>query len=622
MPPDSILGDRYVITREVARDGDATVYHAEDRVLGRDVAVKVLSPERSASIGRERFDHAVAAMSRLVHPNIVPILDSGSIKGQLYYVTPVVGSDTLRVRISREGLMTPDESAQILADVGEALAYAHGAGLVHGDIRPENIFCHHGRAIVADFGIARAIQAAAGAGASEAATDARTDIFALGCVSYEMLTGEQPFPGGAAMVMVSDVPPVPSVPRVPRVRNKVPTTPSRMADLTERMLAGGAGRTSATAETLVATVRELVEPPAERAPQRGGRASTAELDDSRYDQTSMEACREGRGVFQRSFQGGPGARETLEYAKALFERARDVDPTNPHALVGLADVHHVLGFRGFADFRVATQKATEFRAEALRIAPDLPELHFSIGVELLYWKDDFGTAGAEYRRGMKSGRVRPEMHRLYGAYLKMAGQMDGALREMKLGLAGDPMAPSLHVGLADVLLAMGRYVEAVEPLHQALKLAPGYESALERLDLVCNRLGRHDEALDARRALHGLRQQPERIDAVDADAAQMGPMAARDADIRRDLAALQQRATTEDPFKDLNVSRQLADYIVMAHAELGEWTKAMDWVERGFYRRPGRLRRVLMDLPFEHRGLAVDPRYARMLRTAGLEEFL
>ncbi len=616
MPPDSILGDRYVITREIARDGDATVYHAEDRVLGRDVAVKVLSPERSASIGRDRFDHAVAAMSRLVHPNIVPILDSGSINGQHYYVTPFVGSDTLRARIAREGLMTPDESAQILADVGEALAYAHGAGLVHGDIRPENIFCHHGRAMVADFGIARAIQASPGAGSSEAATDARTDIFALGCVSYEMLTGDPPYPGGAAIVMVSDAPPV------PRVRNKVPTTPSRMAELTERMLSRGVGAVAATPEALIATVRDIVEPAVEPTPARVSSAVPSELDDPRYDERSMDACREGRVLFQRSFQGGPGAREKLEYAKALFERARDVDPVNPYALVGLADVHHVLGFRGFVDFRVATQKATEFRAEALRIAPDLPDLHFSIAVDLLYWKDDFVTAGTEYRRGMKSGRVRPDMHRLYGAYLKMAGQLDEALRQMKLGLAGDAKAPAIHVGLADVLLAMGRYVEAVEPLRQALKLAPGYESALERLDIACHRLGRHDEALDARRALHGLRQQPERIDALDADAARLGAVAARDADIRRDLAALQQRATAEDPFKDLNVSRQLADYIVMAHAELGEWTKAMDWVERGFYRRPGRLRRVLLDLPFEHRGLAVDPRYARMLRTAGLEEFL
>ncbi|MDQ8164850.1 MAG: serine/threonine-protein kinase [Gemmatimonadota bacterium] len=616
MPRDSILGDRYVITRELARDNDAAVYHAEDRVLGRDVAVKVLSPEQSGAIGQVRFDRAVAAMSRLVHPNIVPILDSGSIKGQLYYVTPFVGSDTLRARIAREGLMTPDESAQILADVGEALAYAHGAGLVHGDIRPENIFCHHGRAMVADFGIARAIQAASGPDASEAATDARTDIFALGCVSFEMLTGDQPFPGSAGIVTVTDAPPV------PRVRTKVPTTPSRIAELTERMLSRGAGAAGATPATLIATARTIVEPAVQRPSARAGAASPGEQDDANYDQASIDACREGRALFQRSYQGGQGAREKLEYAKSLFERARDIDPANPYALIGLADVHHVLAFRGYGDFRENTRKATELRAEALQYAPDLPDVHFSIAVELLYWKDDFATAGAEYRRGMKSGRVRPEMHRLYGAYLKMAGQLDEALQHMKLGLAEDPRAPALHVGLADVLLSMGRYVEAVEPLQQALKLAPGYESALERLDVVCHRLGRHDEALDARRALHGLRQQPQRIDALDADAAQLGPMAARDADIRRDLAALHERVTTEDPFTDLNVSRQLADYMVMAHAELGEWHKAMDWVERGFYRRPGRLRRVLLDLPFEHRGLAVDPRYAPMLRTAGLEEFL
>lgn len=102
----------------------------------------------------------------------------------------------------------------------------------------------------------------------------------------------------------------------------------------------------------------------------------------------------------------------------------------------------------------------------------------------------------------------------------------------------------------------------------------------------------------------------------------MGAAEARVADVRRDLDELLARATTQDPFKDLNVSRQLADYLIITYAELCEWTKAMDWVERGFYRRPGRLRRLLTDLPFDRRGLATDPRYARLLKMAGLEALL
>lgn len=327
-------------------------------------------------------------------------------------------------------------------------------------------------------------------------------------------------------------------------------------------------------------------------------------------------------LFQRSYQGGAGACEKLEYAKALFERSRDLDPKNPHGLVGLADVHHVLGFRGFADFQASTRLASELRAEALKLDPNLASVHISIAVELLYWKDDFETAGTEFRRGFTNGRGRPDAHRLYGAYLKMAGRFDESLEQMRLGLAGDPQGPSLHVGLADVLISLGRYVEAIGPLHDALRLNPGYESALERLDITCSRVGRHEEAVDARRALHGFRQRPERIAALDADVAALGAAAARVADVRRELEFHVARAASEDPFIDLNVSRQLADYIIIAHAELAEWKQAMDWVERGFYRRPGRLRRVLTNLPFDRRGLAIDPRYARMLRTAGLEELL
>lgn len=440
----------------------------------------------------------------MVRSNIVPLFDSGAADGHLFYVRPYIAGDTLRSRISREGLMSPQDAVAILGDVGEALAYAHAMGLVHGDIKPENIFCHHGMAMVADFGIAKLLAAGSAAAGSEGADDARSDIFALGCVTYEMLTGELPFPSASGMIVVSDSPTAP----VPRVRSKVPTTPSRIAELTERMMANVVSDRPASAAALIVSARQLAVAPA---PRPGSQAVTASepvataAHDPRFDLASMEACREGRLLFQRSYQGGPGAREKLEYALALFERGRDLDARNPYALVGLADVHHTLGFRGYNDFNSATRLATELRAEALRLDPDLSELHVSIAVDLLYWKDDFETAGVEYRKGMAGGRAQPDALRLYGAYLKMAGRLDEALQMVQTGLAGDPEAPSLHVGLADVLMAMGRYVEAIEPLKRALALNPGYESALERLDMTCARLGRHDDAADAHRALHGLR---------------------------------------------------------------------------------------------------------------------
>jgi tetratricopeptide (TPR) repeat protein len=621
-PPLPALGDRYRITRELGRGPAATVFHAEDRVLGRDVAIKLLTRDASEAVGVAEFENAVRVMSRMIHPNIVPLFDSGVADGCFYYVRPFVGGETLRVRIDREGLISPDEAVGVIGDVGEALAYAHGMRVVHGDIKPENIFCYHGRALIADFGMAGLLESVTPSAGSEGTSDARSDIFALGCVTYEMLTGEPPFAGQKGVTIISDAP----ASGVPRVRNKVPTTPSRIAELTERMLARAAGDRPASAEALITSARQIAstsgENPAAKPQVTVSEPVATAAHDPRYNAESMEACREGRVLFQRSYQGGPGAREKLEYARALFERARDIDAKNPYALVGLADVHHTMGFRGYTDFNTATRLATELRAEALRLDPGLSELHVSIAVDLLYWKDDFATAGAEYRKGMESGRARPDSLRLYGAYLKMAGKLDDALRHVQIGLAGDPQAPALHVGLADVLMAMGRYVEAIEPLHAALRLNASYESALERLDIASSRLGHHEEAADARRALHGLRQRNDLLEALEADIARMGAQAARVEDIKRELDALLARATAEDPFIALNVSRQLADYIIMACAELGEWKKAMDWVERSFYRRPGRLRRLLTDMPFDRRGLATDPRYARMLKMAGLEELL
>jgi hypothetical protein len=140
--------------------------------------------------------------------------------------------------------------------------------------------------------------------------------------------------------------------------------------------------------------------------------------------------------------------------------------------------------------------------------------------------------------------------------------------------------------------------------------------------MSCHRAGRHDEALDARRMVVGIRGGPDRIALLDREAAEYGWVVARDRDLRRDLELLMKEAEREDPFLDQRGSRQLSDKIIIVLAELGEWSAAMDWIERGYHRRPGRLRRVLTDLPYDYHGLASDPRFVRLLRTAGLTDLL
>ncbi|HEY5087864.1 MAG TPA: serine/threonine-protein kinase, partial [Gemmatimonadaceae bacterium] len=205
------LADRYRIERELGAGGMATVYLAEDVKHHRKVAIKVLHAELSAILGPERFLKEIELTANLQHPHILPLFDSGSADGLLFYVMPYVEGETLRGRLTREKQLPVVDSVRIATEVADALEYAHKRGVVHRDIKPENILLHDGRALVADFGIALAVEQAGGqrmtqTGLSlgtpqymspeqamgERNVDARTDMYALGAVTYEMLVGEPP----------------------------------------------------------------------------------------------------------------------------------------------------------------------------------------------------------------------------------------------------------------------------------------------------------------------------------------------------------------------------------------------------------------------------------------------
>ncbi len=218
------LADRYRIERELGAGGMATVYLAHDLKHDRDVAIKVLHPDLGAALGGERFLTEIRTTARLQHPHILPLLDSGEADGLLYYVMPVVKGETLRARLSREQQLPIPEAVRIASEVASALDYAHRQGVVHRDIKPENILLHDGQALVADFGIALAVQTAGGqrmtqTGLSlgtpqymspeqamgEKSVDARSDVYALGAVTYEMLTGDAPFTGSTVQAIVAKV---------------------------------------------------------------------------------------------------------------------------------------------------------------------------------------------------------------------------------------------------------------------------------------------------------------------------------------------------------------------------------------------------------------------------------
>jgi eukaryotic-like serine/threonine-protein kinase len=218
------IADKYTIERELGQGGMATVYLAQDLRHQRKVAVKVVHPELAAVLGAERFLSEIHVTAALQHPHILPLFDSGQADGQLYYVMPFVDGESLRDRLHRERQLPIDEAVRLAREVASALDYAHRKGVIHRDIKPENILLHDGQAVVADFGIALAVTNAGGGrmtqtglslgtpqymspeqATGERDIDARSDVYSLAAVTYEMLTGQAPFTGPTAQAIVAKV---------------------------------------------------------------------------------------------------------------------------------------------------------------------------------------------------------------------------------------------------------------------------------------------------------------------------------------------------------------------------------------------------------------------------------
>jgi len=217
------LSERYVIERELGAGATATVWLARDLKHDRQVAIKVLHPQLAAVVGAERFLKEIRTTAQVQHPHILPLFDSGNVDGQLYYVMPFVDGETLRDRIVRETKLPVNDAVRITTEICSALDYSHRHGIIHRDIKPENILLHDGRAIVADFGIAysgspgehRLTDTGLAVGTpaymspeqalGDRTIDARSDIYAVGTLLYEMLTGEPPFVGRSAQAIVASV---------------------------------------------------------------------------------------------------------------------------------------------------------------------------------------------------------------------------------------------------------------------------------------------------------------------------------------------------------------------------------------------------------------------------------
>jgi eukaryotic-like serine/threonine-protein kinase len=271
VPLADLLRDHYTIERELGQGGMAVVYRAWDLERKQPVALKVLRPGLVASLGPERFLREIRLTAQLEHPQILPLFDSGNAGGQLWFTMPYVDGETLRDRLSRELQLPLHEAVRIAREVADGLDYAHQHGIVHRDIKPENILLSGGRTLIADFGIAKALGEAAGSKLTETGLvigtaaymspeqaaadpiDARTDIYSLGCVLYEMLAGEPPFAGPTGQAMIAKR--MAGPPRFLRIVR--PDAPGEVDEALQRALAPDPDDRF---ESAAAFARALVEP--------------------------------------------------------------------------------------------------------------------------------------------------------------------------------------------------------------------------------------------------------------------------------------------------------------------------------------------------------------------------
>ena len=261
------LKDRYSLMRELGRGGMATVYLAQDLKHRREVAIKVLDPELGAALGNERFLREIELTAGLTHPNILPLYDSGIAANQLYYVMPYIEGPTLREHLARKNRLSLEEALYIAKGVSDALAFAHAKGIVHRDIKPENILLQNGHPFVADFGIARPASIPASATltqtgvavgtpaymspeqATGGTVDSRSDIYSLGAVLFEMLTGDPPFAGPVATITSRRL-----TEAAPRLHTRAPDVPPNVDEAVAKALSREAADRFATTDEFFATL--------------------------------------------------------------------------------------------------------------------------------------------------------------------------------------------------------------------------------------------------------------------------------------------------------------------------------------------------------------------------------
>jgi serine/threonine-protein kinase len=508
------LDGRYRITSPAGAGGMAVVFRAEDLKHGRPVAIKVLKPELASTLWSERFLREIQIASRLQHPHVLPLYDSGEAGGLLYYVMPFVSGESLRVRLSREGMLPVGDAVRLAREVADGLSHAHELGIVHRDVKPENILLSGGHALVCDFGIARALSLAAGTTPTEPGLaigtplymspeqstggedlDPRSDIYSLGCLLFEMLAGEPPFRGPTALAIMA----AHSTGRVPALRRIRGEVPPRLEAVVVRALAKRPEQRFADAAELLAALDLSAETPPAGAAYVGSRATAIVV--LPFENLS--------GASETEYLSD-GLSEELMQALTAVPDLRVVARTTAFALKGKREDARDIGERLRVD--LVLDGSVRVAGERVRVSAQLVDTadgyqlwsgryEGTTGDALALEEQIAGTIAEVLRRRLSGDRQpapvapetiaaarpasRPRDPKSHEAYLKGRHHAsrrteEGLLRSVDFfeqAIALSPDDPALRAALADAHLLLGIY-GCVAPIEAMPRAAASAEHAL------------------------------------------------------------------------------------------------------------------------------------------------
>ena len=492
------LAGRYRIERELGAGGMATVWLAHDLKHDRKVAIKVLHPHLAALVGADRFLKEIKTTANLQHPHILALHDSGDADGLLFYVMPFVDGESLRQRLARDKQLPIVAAVRITSEVASALDYAHRQGVIHRDIKPENILLHDGSALVADFGIAlapatgdtRLTETGMSMGTphymspeqalGERALDARSDIYAVGALLYEMLTGAPPFTGVSAQAIVAKVITEKPVPPS-RLRREIP------AHVEDAVLTALQKEPADRFATAAALQSALVGDPAPRVRRSiGKRYATWAFGAGCVIVIGALALRTRQGRHHVTVRHAPDTAAVrlvkLAYSEeikrdpascagaiAKYSQATDKDATYAKAWAGLGKTRALCTIYGGGDPSVEFPMAKSASIRALQLDSTLSDAYTARGMGELFHEQDFPAAQRDFMLAIRfdSTQSEPWLFRTWCYFA--AGELDSALASIRHAYSLDPAQAILGLRLATVLRYHGDTTEAERTIADVLQ---------------------------------------------------------------------------------------------------------------------------------------------------------